>query len=158
MAKRCRAKNWVFTINNYTPEVEQRLKELDCEWMVFGHEKGENGTPHLQGAIHFAGKRDAKALGKLFPWHLEVMRGSCQDSKTYCTKEDSTGYFEKGIIPEDGRKKGNEKNKKKWQDAYAAASEGRLDDIPRDMYIRYKHSFDKIAAENKTDKSMEASI
>lgn len=154
MAKRCRAKNWVFTINNYTPEVEQRLKELDCEWMVFGHEVGENGTPHLQGAIHFAGQRDAKALGKLFPWHLEVMHGSCQDSKTYCTKEDSN-YFEKGLIPEDGRKKGNEANKKKWHDAKIAAMEGRLDDIPDDMYIRYKHSFDKIAAENKRDISMD---
>ena len=153
--KRCRAKNWVFTINNYTPEVENRLKELECEWMVFGHEQGEEGTKHLQGALCFKGKRDAKALGKLFPWHLEVMHGSPQDSKTYCTKEDMTGYFEKGIMPENGRKKGGESNKKRWEDAYDAAKEGRFDDIPRDLYLCHDRAFHRVYEENKKDPSMD---
>lgn len=151
MAKRCQAKHWVFTINNYSEEIEQRLKELDCEWLIFGHEIGENGTRHLQGAVAFAGKRDAKALGKLFPWHLEVMHGSCQDSKTYCTKEDSTGYFEKGIMPQSG----SQSTKRKWEDAYSAAKQGRFEDIPKDLYIRYVRSFQYIYSENKRDKSMQ---
>ena len=53
--QRVRAKRWVFTLNNYTPEEENKLKEMDCEWMVFGHEhtKEGEGTPHLQGALTF---------------------------------------------------------------------------------------------------------
>lgn len=153
MAKRCRAQNWVFTINNYTPEVEQRLKELDCEWMIFGHEIGENGTPHLQGAIHFKGRRDASALGKLFPWHIEVMHGSCQDSKTYCTKEDTTGYFEKGIMPED-TKVNSKKNKINWEEVYALAREGDFDSIRRDVYIRYRNALHQIYFDARSDPDM----
>lgn len=153
MSKRVRAKNWVFTINNYTEEIENRLKELECEWMVYGHEIGEQGTPHLQGAISFKGRRDGKALGKLFPWHIEIMRGSCQDSKTYCTKED-TNFFEKGTMPESG-KVTKELNKKKWDEAYEAAKEGRFEDIPKDMWIRYQNSFRQIHFDAKNDPNLE---
>ena len=150
--KRCRAKNWVFTLNNYTPEEENRLKELECEWMVFGHEHLEDGTPHLQGAFSFKGKRDQTALKKIFPrLHLEVMHGSPQDSKTYCTKEDMNGYFEKGIIPVSG----GQKNKKRWEEAYEAAKEGRFDDIPRDMYLCHDRAFHRVYEENRRDPSME---
>ena len=153
--KRCRAKNWVFTLNNYTTEMENRLKELECEWMVFGHEEApETGTKHLQGAICFKGRRDKNALNKLFPWFIEVMHGSPQDSKTYCTKEDMSGYFEKGIMPESRNKKGNEGNKKKWDDAYDAACEGKFDEIPRDLWVRYKHSFMEIYTDHLKDPNM----
>lgn len=128
--KRCQAKNWVFTLNNYTPEEENRLKELECEWMVFGHEHLEDGTPHLQGAFVFKGRRDLNALKKILPRaHLEVMHGSCQDSKTYCTKEDMTGYFEKGIIPEPKGKKGSEKAQEKWKEAINLAKEAKWEEI-----------------------------
>lgn len=156
--KRIQARNWVFTINNYTPEIENRLKELECEWMIFGHEIGENGTRHLQGAIHFSGKRDAKALGKLFPWHLEVMRGSCQDSKTYCTKEDQTGYFEKGIIPETGSKKGAEATKRKWQECIELAKEEKFEELEEkypNYYVSHLYKWKQIAADSKKDASME---
>ena len=150
--KRCQAKNWCFTLNNYTPEEENRLKELDCEYMIFGHEHLEDGTPHLQGAMCFKGKRDQKALKKLFPrMHLEVMKGSVQASKDYCTKEDETGYFEKGIIPVSG----GQKNKKRWEEAYQAALEGRFDDIPRDMYLCHDRAFHRVYEENQKDPSME---
>lgn len=149
------AKRWVFTINNYTSEVENRLKELDCEWIIFGHEKGENGTPHLQGAVIFSGKRRLTALGKLFPWHLEVMRGSPQDSKTYCTKEDPVHYFEKGIMPPGQEQRGGEAAKRKWEQAFELAKNGDFDEIPRDLWIRHMHSFKQIYADNKKDPSME---
>lgn len=153
--RRVRAKHWVFTINNYTPEIESRLKELDCEWMIFGHEVGENGTPHLQGAVTFTNYKEGKTLGKLFPWHLEVMRGSCQESKTYCTKEDTTGYFEKGIMPPSRGHNGGQATKRKWEDAYNAAIEGRFEDIPAQMRIAHYRTFQAIYNDNKKDASME---
>lgn len=151
--KRIRAKNWTFTLNNYTEEDELRLRQVDCLWLIYGHETApETGTRHLQGAICFKGQRDANALNKLFKWHIEVMRGTPQDSKTYCTKEDKN-YYEKGEMPKSGRKT-SEDNKKKWDDAYKAAKEGRFDDIPRDMWIRYQNSFKQIYFDSKNDPSM----
>ena len=155
--ERCRAKNWVFTLNNYTENDENRLRELECEWMIFAHEKGENGTPHLQGAICFAGKRDAKALGKLFKWHLEVMHGSPQDSKTYCTKEDEH-YFEKGSIPENGRKKGGEETKKKWKECIELAKNEKFDEIEEkypNWWVNKYNTWKQIAADTKKDNSMD---
>lgn len=41
------SKYWCFTINNWT-EIDVP-KFLNMEYLVFGREKGEDGTPHLQG-------------------------------------------------------------------------------------------------------------
>lgn len=150
--KRCQAKNWVFTINNYTQETENRLKEIECEWLIYGHEIGEQGTPHLQGAICFKGKRDASALGKLFPWHLEVMKGSPQDSKTYCTKSDSTGYFEKGIMPKGSISSTNKKIE--WDEIFELAKEGRFDEIRKDVFIRYMKALKQIYFDNRHDANL----
>lgn len=153
--ERIQAKNWVFTLNNYTQEDENRLKEFDCEWMIFGHEKGENGTNHLQGALCFKGKRDFNVLKKNFPnIHWEIMQGTPADSKTYCTKEDGSGYFEKGVMP-GSSKFTSEQNKQKWDNAYNAALNGNFDDIPRDMWIRYQKSFMQIYLDNKHDPCMD---
>lgn len=148
-----RAKQWVFTFDNYTEAQENRLKELECEWMIFGHEIAPTtGTPHLQGAIIFKGRRYRSRLTKLFRGiHLEIMRGSPQDSKTYCTKEDPEHYFEKGIIPLTG----GEKTKKKWEEAYQAAIEGRFDDIPRDMYLCHDRAFHRVYEEHQKDPLMD---
>lgn len=158
MAKKTyiKAKRYVFTLNNYTETEENRLKDMDCEWLIFGHEKGEQGTKHLQGAMTFEGRRSLNAIKKLFPrMHIEVMKGSPQASKDYCTKEDATGYFEKGICPTTA-KVSKEANTKKWNDAFDAAKEGRFKDIPRDMWIRYQNSFKQIYFDHAKDASMEA--
>lgn len=151
--KRCRAKNWFITENNPTEQSIQRYKELDCEWLLLckEHQDQDNQTPHIHVAVCFKGKRDQKALKKLFPRaDLEVMRGSPQDAKTYMTKEDEEP-FEKGNMPLSG----GQKTKKKWEDAYQAALEGRFDDIPRDMYVCHDRAFHRVYEENQKDPSME---
>lgn len=53
------AKYWAFTLNNYTKDDIQLFRNIDSSKVpriVFQEEMGENGTPHLQGALMFATK------------------------------------------------------------------------------------------------------
>ena len=150
-----RAFRWCFTLNNYTQEEEIALKEMDCVWMCFGHEHQEEGTPHLQGAVVFSKQTYLSKLKKFNDRiHWEEMRGSPQQARDYNTKEDTTGYFEKGIMPEGRGEAGGKATKRKWEDAKLAAEEGRFDDIPADLWIKYQNSFKQIHSEAKSDADM----
>lgn len=151
-----RAKRYCFTLNNYTHEEEAHIKELECEWLIFGHEHttGE-GTPHLQGAITFSKRKLLTTLKKMIPRaHFEIMQGNPQQSKDYCTKEDSTGYFEKGIMPEPQCKAGGDANAEKWRLARQYAKEGRFDDIDDKIWIQCQRSLKQIYEDSKHDADM----
>nr|QJI53719.1 MAG: replicase [Cressdnaviricota sp.] len=150
------ARRWVFTLNNYTPEEEAAVKELECEWLIFGHEHQTEGTPHLQGAIVFKKRIKLTGLKKLIPRaHFEVMRGKPSESKEYCTKEDKEGYFEKGEMPKEQTKAATEANQEKWEDAIIAAKKGRFEDIPADLWTRYMRTYKQIYEDNKQDPDMD---
>lgn len=145
-----KARNWVFTLNNYTEEEETLIKGLECKWLVFGHEhtNGE-GTPHLQGAIAFKCQRWFKALKALIPrWHLEKMQGTCEQSRDYCTKEDKN-FFEKGEMPVDRSK--NVMTSSDWEAYVEAAKEGHFEEIPAKYWVRYQNSFKQIFSDAKKD-------
>lgn len=101
-----RLSRFVFTLNNYTDEDFENIKTLDVKWMVCGKEKGDNGTPHLQGAC-VIGKQLSFSTIKTWPGlskaHIEQMRGTPQDSLDYCTKQDSNAYV-KGTLPSPGKR------------------------------------------------------
>lgn len=89
------AKWWVFTLNNYTKEDIEKIKNLSSSIVPkirFQSEVGELGTPHLQGFLGFDKKRRPKAKG-LFDWnnsfHWEKKKGSVKDALMYCYKSDS---------------------------------------------------------------------
>lgn len=99
----------VFTLNNYTDYEYKNLTEWctgRCVWMVIGKETGENGTPHLQGAMCF-GKAylftTIKAWDGLKRAHIEGMRGSPQASLEYCSKQDKNPFIW-GKMPEQGKR------------------------------------------------------
>lgn len=59
---RIRTTNWVFTLNNYTPEeidaliysAEPKLRDgedSNVAFVAFSEEVGKKGTPHLQGFL-----------------------------------------------------------------------------------------------------------
>ena len=51
------SRNWCFTLNNFTPEEAEEIKNSK-EWIkliVYQVEEGETGTPHLQGYIETTG-------------------------------------------------------------------------------------------------------
>lgn len=86
------AKKWVFTYNNYDSSECSVLNELfanRCEKYGFQEEKGEEGTPHLQGFCVFKEKIRPLSLGLNRSIHWEKMKGSIQDNINYCTKEQS---------------------------------------------------------------------
>lgn len=94
-----RAKNWVFTLNNYTPIEEANISNTVEEhdnvvYLIYGREVGENGTPHLQGFVQLARRKSLIQLKVLLGTdrvHLEIARSDAQTNYDYCTKE---GDFE----------------------------------------------------------------
>lgn len=137
-----RAKRWVFTLNNYTETEVEQLKQVECEYLVFGFEEApETGTPHLQGFITFTTRKTMHTIKKLLNdrYYLSVSRGSVQEASEYCKK---TGhFFEKGTPPPESGARGGQATKRKWEEALSAAREGRFDDIPPDLWIRYRNAW-----------------
>lgn len=84
-------RNWTFTLNNYSEEECEQMKCLDNDKIIrviFGKEVGENGTPHLQGALGFVNAVRLSTLKKINGRaHWENMRGTFSQNQAYCSKE-----------------------------------------------------------------------
>lgn len=83
------SKKWVFTYNNYNSSIRSELNELFteiCEKFMFQEEKGENGTPHLQGFCIFKNKIRPLSLKLDKSIHWEKMKGTVEQSIAYCSK------------------------------------------------------------------------
>lgn len=107
MDKNTRARRWCFTLNNYTESELDNISAIECKYLLYGHEKGENGTPHLQGYIVFQNPKSFSRMKKWIPRaHFEVAYGTNRENYTYCTKQDEEP-FEKGTLPEDKHSKIN---------------------------------------------------
>lgn len=97
-------KYWVFTLNNPTAEEEGEIEQFLDEgskatYVVLGRERGENGTPHLQGYIELANRArlaGVKKLPGLSRAHWEPRRGTGEEASTYCKKDGD--FYEKGTL------------------------------------------------------------
>lgn len=83
------SKYWLWTWNNYTEEIIEKIKNLPgdkIKYICFGREIGESGTPHLQGYIEL-GNCDAQRhnrikkildteLGEKSPIHIGDKNGN----------------------------------------------------------------------------------
>jgi len=120
MAKGTRA--WCFTLNNYTEEERDALRSLKCKYIVFGYERGEEGTPHLQGYVHLSTQKTLSAMKKFIPRaHLEPRRGTIDEAVDYCKKD---GDFEEyGEKPKTQQEKGVSE-KARWKRIFEKAEEG----------------------------------
>lgn len=88
-----RKRHWCFTVNNYTnDDIAQIHKEkelLSCKSYCFQEEKGESGTPHLQGVISYKNAKTLSMMRKILPKaHWEVCRNVVA-SYAYCSKKDT---------------------------------------------------------------------
>ena len=73
-----KARNWVFTLNNYEDKDIERLANPyeQVKYIAYGKEIGESGTPHLQGYIILWEPQRLSFFKKQIPRaHMEVMRG-----------------------------------------------------------------------------------
>jgi hypothetical protein len=97
------AKHWCFTLNNYDITEQEKVQQLgqhrDVAYLIIGREKGEKGTPHLQGYIAFhKRKRFSQTKGLISDRaHLEKANGSPIQNREYCSK--GGDFDEYGVIP-----------------------------------------------------------
>lgn len=82
---RKRARNYCFTLNNYTEDDIKTIQGFKCEY-VFQKEVGAKNTPHLQGLLMFSNPKDFSSVKKMLPKaHIEECRNKLASIK-YCTK------------------------------------------------------------------------
>lgn len=99
------AKHWVFTLNNPTEDEEHSIIALgserpsDLTYLVFGRERGESNTPHLQGYAAFTTRKSFGIVKALISRraHLEPAKGTPNQASEYCKKDNDFQEF--GTLP-----------------------------------------------------------
>lgn len=149
---------YCFTINNYKDKHVKSLKAMTkvgnfgIQYLVFGKEKGKEGTPHLQGYIHFKNRKRFSTVKKMFVEnvgakpHIENLRGTPEQAANYCKKDGE--FYEFGEFPEEaGHGKRNDliEIKKYIDGGHSANDVGRVDEYFGN-YIRYHRGFERYEA------------
>jgi len=92
----------VFTLNNYTETQITNFKGnigTIADYAIFGKEVGANGTPHLQGYIKLIKRTRFNPIKQWFTDniqaqpHIEAAKGSPQQNKAYCSKQNDFWEF-----------------------------------------------------------------
>lgn len=139
---------YCFTVNNPTPEDEEKLKKLEKDsrvrYFVIGHETGEEGTPHYQGYIYFKSRVVFDTVKKLLPRaHIEESRGSVDEASDYCKKDGD--FYEFGDKPMNQKRKG-ECGKEYWENNLNLAKKGRVEECDAKLQITHHHALYSIAS------------
>lgn len=110
-------RNWVFTLNNYTADeletfrtcctngnvrndgedepdgssISGTIGNRGIKYLCFQPERGRDGNvPHLQGVLIFTNPRSLSGVRKISGRaHWEPMRGSVEQARSYCNKEET---------------------------------------------------------------------
>jgi len=137
------ARRWCYTLNNpSSPDASHVLNEHATYHIYEPEVAPETGTPHLQGYVCFKKRVRLTQLKTYLPTaHWEPAAGKPSQNVAYCSKEGAAVIY--GVQPKDTTGAAD------WTAARRAAEEGRLGDIPDDMYIRYRTNFLGIRAENQ---------
>ena len=151
--KKEQARAWCFTINNPSPAectiFPDGLPE-GVRYIVYQRERGAEGTEHIQGYLQFVKPRLLTWVKKLtyndtLPFaraHLAVARGSPEQNKAYCTKDDTRvdGPWELGAPSKSGER----------TDLHAVfdrlQKDGDLRAVPGDVMLKYGSNVLKVSA------------
>lgn len=134
-----RARNWVFTVNNWTEDDVAAVKALvdnGATYVSCGKEVGESGTPHLQGVAAFKSLKSRSQLSKLLRRAYlapKAAKSTFAQWANYTQKEDAK-FFEHGERPKDPAERGA-LEVDRWKDAFEAAAEDRWDDVPHSIRV-----------------------
>lgn len=113
-----RSNRWCFTLNNYAAVDEQHLSTMAgtdaVEYLVFGREVGDNGTPHLQGFVYLSGRRTLDGVRALLSAraHFEPARSTNSVCADYCKKDGD--YEEFGTYPSNQGRRTDWDSFKQW--------------------------------------------
>jgi len=135
-----RAYGYCFTLNNYSAEDELHLQGLrGVQYLIYGREVGDSGTPHLQGYIHYINNKSFQSVKNDIPRaHVERRQGTIDQAVEYCRKD--SDVYEKGKKPRSQREKG-ETSKLVWTEIVSAAESGNhewiRDNHPRVYFTHY---------------------
>lgn len=93
-------RNFVFTINNPEGDEVQALYEK-AEYIIWGKEVGEEGTPHLQGYCELKNRTRFSTIKNLIPRaYIDRRKGTAKEASDYCKKDGD--YFEQGTMSAPG--------------------------------------------------------
>lgn len=156
-----RTKEYVFTLSNYTETGRQHLAtraEENCVYLCYQPELAPTtGTPHLQGYLCLTTPRTLRGVKnavfdhlELNRVHLEPARGTPDEARTYCNKDETRdpnagfGYIEYGRFEDVPPRRGQGAR----NDIHAAAAiiegGGSLYDVAKDhpdAFVRYHKGF-----------------
>lgn len=158
------AKNWCFTVNNYTDVEIQQLAEAasillelkSLQYVVWGKEVGETGTPHLQGFACFTKRITMHQLKQLLKLraHCEPSRGTPLQAATYCQKDGN--YTELGRLPP-GR--GSRSDLLELvQRIKSGATKKEIEEEYPGHFIRYRNSIITSIADHSTERMWECDV
>lgn len=102
---------WSYTLHDWTEEELQGLLGLDSSYHVVGREVcPTSGRPHLQGFVILSRKKRLSALKRavgIHRLHLALSRGTPEQNRVYCTKDND--FEERGSCPaSNGKRKRDE--------------------------------------------------
>lgn len=86
-SKRYRA--WTFTLNNYNEDDKPELwNSGKHRYLIYGHEKGDNGTPHIQGYIVLNERTTLRVMKTKYNTrcHWEERKGTHPEARDYIKK------------------------------------------------------------------------
>jgi len=129
-----RTRHWCFTLNNYTEVDEERISQLRDQrgvYVCYGKEKGENGTPHLQGFVSFPSRKRMTYVKNVIGQAHFSMARMLDNSIDYCQKDGD--YVEFGTRPQNKKGSGRRTDLEEFKQD---VKEGTLDM----KTLREKHS------------------
>lgn len=101
-----RARNWCFTLHDYTDEEATTLATQPCRYTIIGKEIcPSTGKQHLQGYIQYDNAKtmtSIKKSTKINRIHLEIAKGSTDQNQQYCKKEND--FIEIGKAKQQGQR------------------------------------------------------
>lgn len=138
-----RTRYWCWTLNNYTQEECDHIRNLqhhdNVRYITYGIEVGEGGTPHLQGFIYLFRHQKFPYLKNLLGQrvHLEAMRGQPGEAISYCHKQGE--YWEHGERPADQTPRTGFDSALAWLDRFI--EENSRAPTPREVANGYPRAF-----------------
>lgn len=88
------SKSWFLTLNNYSEEEEDRLRSLECNYLMIARETGaENGVPHLHAVVTFSKAYRRSALAKIVPRAYWAVLKSREHAVNYLMKQDLSPFI-----------------------------------------------------------------